>query len=384
MPEIVYLDHAATSWPKPREVTEAVMDALVHAGVNAGRGTHGMAVGSGRILVKARAELAKLFHVRNAQDIAFTYNTTMSLNMAIRGTLKPGDHVIATMAEHNSVRRPLEYLRRTIGVEIDYMVVNPEGMIDLKAMQNAFKANTKLVICNHSSNLLGSILPIGEIGELVRGRGAVFLVDAAQSAGVLPIDVETMNIDLLAFPGHKSLLGPQGTGGLYISPRLELEPLLLGGTGSQSESGEQPTVRPDRYEAGTVNTPGIAGLGAGVKLIRKTGTEAIYRHEWELTQRLMEGLAGISGIRLLGPGIGKPRSGIAAFTVEGMDSAAVAHALDRRHHIAVRSGLHCTPLAHQSVQTLHSGAVRASVGMNTGEEEIDLLVTAMKELCSST
>lgn len=213
MERLVYLDHAATSWPKPPAVAAAMMDALEHSGANAGRGNHSLAIGTGRVLVRARALLAQLFAVSNAQNIAFTHNTTMGLNMAIKGTLQPGDHVISTMTEHNSVRRPLEYLRRIMGVEVDYLQVDGEGQVDLLELQNSFRHNTRMVVCNHSSNLLGSILPLGIIGDMVKSHGAVFLVDAAQSAGSLDINVPEMNIDLLAFPGHKGLLGPQGTGG---------------------------------------------------------------------------------------------------------------------------------------------------------------------------
>lgn len=379
MDEYVYLDHAATSWPKPPEVVTAMMDTL-HSAANAGRGNHSLAMGTGRILVKARSSLAELFAVANAQDIAFTHNTTMSLNMAIRGVLRTGDHVISTMTEHNSVRRPLEYLRKTLGISIDYLQVNQEGQLDLQQLEQAFQTNTKMVICNHSSNLLGSILPIGDIGDIAKSHGALFLVDAAQSAGSLRIDVGSMNIDLLAFPGHKGLLGPQGTGGLYISPELDLEPLMYGGTGSQSKNTEQPSVRPDRYEAGTQNAVGIAGLLAGVQKVKSLGTSVIYKKEWHLAQMLMEGLSDIRGIRLLGPAYGVPRTGIVSFVIQGQDSALIAHRLDREYKIAVRAGMHCTPLAHEVVETLETGAVRASIGVETTEDEIKKMLVAMKEL----
>ncbi|AKG36879.1 aminotransferase class V-fold PLP-dependent enzyme [Paenibacillus durus] len=382
MKEFVYLDHAATSWPKPPEVAQAMMDALQHAGANAGRGNYSLAMGTGRVLVRARMALAELFGVTNAQDIAFTHNTTMSLNMAIQGTLRPGDHVISTMTEHNSVRRPLEYLRRTKGIEVDYLKVDSEGQLDLQELKKTFKSNTRMVICSHSSNLLGSILPIGEIGDIAKTHGAVFLVDAAQSAGSLDIDVGKMNIDLLAFPGHKGLLGPQGTGGLYISPELDLEPLMHGGTGSQSENSEQPNVRPDKYEAGTQNTVGIAGLLAGVQKVQSLGTENIHRHEWNLIQSLMEGMRDITGMRFLGPAEGAPRTGLLSFVIEGEESAQIAHRLDREYGIAVRAGMHCTPLAHKAAGTLQSGAVRVSVGVDTTEQDVGMMLHAMRELYS--
>ncbi|MGF7049294.1 cysteine desulfurase family protein [Paenibacillus sp. DS2015] len=380
MNSLIYLDHAATSWPKPPEVMTAMQQAMNEAAANPGRGSHSMAVKASRVLFETRVVLAKLFHVKNANDIIFTSNTTIALNMAIKGVLQPGDHVIATMIEHNSVRRPLEYLKRTHGITVDYVKVNANGEMDVAEMKLALNRPTRLVVCSHSSNLLGSIIPVAEIGRLAHERGALFLVDAAQSAGIIDIDVNKMNIDMLAFPGHKGLLGPQGTGGLYIAPHVDLEPLIHGGTGSQSEEKEQPTVRPDRYEAGTPNTPGIAGLHAGVDKVRKLTPAAIYAQEWALTQQAIDGLRDIPNLRLLGPKIGMPRSGIVSFVMNDVDSAEVAFRLDREYGIAVRAGMHCTPLAHYAVLTDKSGAVRASVGVDTTEHEVEALVKAMNAL----
>ncbi|MBY0202824.1 MULTISPECIES: aminotransferase class V-fold PLP-dependent enzyme [Paenibacillus] len=380
MENTIYLDHAATSWPKPPAVGEAMMNALQFAGANPGRGSHRMAVQASRVLFETRKGLATLFGIKNPNDIAFGSNTTEALNLAIQGVLQEGDHVIATMAEHNSVRRPLEFLRRQGKIEIDYVPVTAYGAIDLKQMERMFRKNTRLVVCTHSSNLLGSILPIGEISELCRRHHALLLVDAAQSVGIMPVDVGKLGIDMLAFPGHKGLLGPQGTGGLYIAPELDVQPLLHGGTGSQSEAVEQPKVRPDRYEAGTPNTVGIAGLGAGVKHVLAMTPASIYQHEWELTQHIMNGLSSIKGIQLLGPDIGQPRSGLVSFIIEGYDSAQLAFRLDRNYGIAVRSGFHCTPLAHESAGTTATGAVRASVGYNSSHEEVDELIRAITEL----
>ncbi|AJY74883.1 aminotransferase class V-fold PLP-dependent enzyme [Paenibacillus beijingensis] len=376
----IYLDHAATSWPKPPEVAEAVMKAMLHDAANPGRGSHAMAVRAGRILFDTRKQLAKLFKVRNPNDIAFAANTTAALNQAIKGLLKAGDHVIATAVEHNSVRRPLEFLKRELGVTVTYVEPDAEGEVSAAKVKEAMRANTALVTVTHSSNLLGSIIPVEEIGAITRSSGAKLLVDAAQSAGVLNIDVEAMRIDMLAFPGHKGLLGPQGTGGLYLHPDLELTPLLHGGTGSQSELPEQPTVRPDRYESGTPNTPGIAGLGAGVRFVLNETTEKIHTKEWELTSRLMEGLSSVRGLKLLGPKLGKPRTGIAAFVLDGVDASEIAFILDQHYSIAVRSGFHCTPLAHESAGTGNTGAVRASVGYSTTERDVDALIDAMKEI----
>ncbi|USB33258.1 aminotransferase class V-fold PLP-dependent enzyme [Paenibacillus sp. YPG26] len=377
---MIYLDHAATSWPKPAGVIKAVQEALSGSAANPGRGNHAMAIQAGRVLMRSRSRLATLLGVENPVDIAFTSNTTSALNLAIKGLLKPGDHVIATMVEHNSVRRPLEFLKRTQEVKVDYISASTEGTIDLSRMKSAFRENTRLVVCSHSSNLLGSIAPIEDIARLAHQHGAVLLVDAAQTAGAYPIHVGSMNIDMLAFPGHKALLGPQGTGGLYISPDIDLVPHLHGGTGSQSEELEQPKVRPDRYEAGTPNTAGIAGLGEGVREVLAEGVERIYAREWQLTQQLMQGLAEIPGISLLGPALGQPRTGIVTFNVRNQDAAEVAFRLDREYQIAVRAGFHCTPLGHETAGTTRTGAVRASVGYSTTAQEVDALIEAMQQL----
>ncbi|MDN8591469.1 aminotransferase class V-fold PLP-dependent enzyme [Paenibacillus sp. 11B] len=383
MEGVIYLDHAATSWPKPPAVGEAMMKALDVAGANPGRGSHRMAVQASRVLFGARKAISTLLGVRNANDIALGSNTTEALNLAIQGWLREGDHVIATMAEHNSVRRPLEYMRRSHNVEVDYVPVNAAGQIDLAQFARLFRSNTRLVVCTHSSNLLGSILPIGEIALMCQKHQVTLLVDAAQSAGILPVDVKQLGIDMLAFPGHKGLLGPQGTGGLYIAPELDVQPLLHGGTGSQSEAIEQPHVRPDRYEAGTPNTVGIAGLAAGVQHVLELTPEIIYKQEWDLTQHMMDGLSSVQGIRMLGPELGQPRTGLLSFTVEGYDSAQLAFQLDRNYGIAVRSGFHCTPLAHESAGTTASGAVRASVGYSTSINDVNALIEAIIELTAN-
>lgn len=375
----IYMDHAATSWPKPDEVIEAVTEAMKHDSANPGRGSHAMAVRASRILFNGRKQLAKLLNIKNPNDIAFTYNTTMALNMAIKGFVKQGDHVIASSVEHNSVRRPLHALEQT-GVQVTYIDADERGRFKLDQLQRSMQHNTSLVIVNHSSNLLGTIMPIAEISTIVHEHGAKLLVDGAQSVGIIPIDVEQLGIDMLAFPGHKGLLGPQGTGGLYIAPHIELEPLLQGGTGSQSEAPHQPLVRPDRYEAGTQNTAGIAGLAAGVQYVARVGVENIYQHEWELSQRLLGGLSEIEGIVCLGPALGEPRTGIVSFYVPHIDPSEMAFILDQHYHIAVRSGFHCTPTAHNAAGTSERGAVRASVGYSSTVEEVDRFIAAVKEI----
>ncbi|MWC29092.1 aminotransferase class V-fold PLP-dependent enzyme [Paenibacillus sp. MMS18-CY102] len=378
--KVIYLDHAATSWPKPEAVVKAVYDAMVNDTANPGRGSHAMAVRSSRHIFQARKQLAKLFRISNPNDIAFSLNTTTALNQAIKGFVQPGDHVISTAVEHNSVRRPLEYLKQAIGIRVTYIEADEKGFITPQQVEQAITHSTRLVIVNHSSNLLGTIAPIADIGEVCRRNGVKLLVDAAQSAGILPIDVEAMGIDMMAFPGHKGLLGPQGTGGLYIHPSLDLVPMLHGGTGSQSEAPEQPSVRPDRYEAGTPNTPGLAGLAAGVSHVLHETVQTIHTKEWRQTQMMMEGLLGIPGIQVLGPDVGQPRTGIVSFNLAGADASELSFILDQHYGIAVRAGYHCTPLAHAAAGTMETGAVRASVGCFTTDAEAMAIVDAMKEI----
>lgn len=377
---VKYFDHAASSWPKPPEVVEAMAKCVREYAANPGRGGHQMAVQASRTLFQTRVQLAKLFHVRNANDIAFAPNTTGALNLAIKGFVKPGMHVISTGIEHNSVRRPLEFLVRKIGVEVTYLKPNRKGYVNTDDLRKEIRSNTGLVVVNHSSNLLGTIQPVEEIGAICAEKGIKLLVDAAQTAGILPIDVEAMGIHMLAFPGHKGLLGPQGTGGLYIHPNVQLEPLMHGGTGSQSEAIDQPDVRPDRYESGTQNTPGIAGLGEGVKFVLRNGVEAIHAKEFELTQVLMEGLLGVEGVEVLGPDLGENKTGIVAFRLNGVDASEVAFILDQSFGIAVRSGYHCSPLAHETAGTAETGAIRASVGFYTTKEEVQDLIGAVSEI----
>lgn len=374
---VIYLDHAATSFPKPPEVSQALLYALEQASANPGRGSHRMAVQASRELFNCRKTLSKLLDVHNPVDIAFTANTTVALNMAIQGYLKAGDHVISTMTEHNSVRRPLEALRRNIGIEVTYIPVNAQGDINLAEVNQTFTPRTRLLVCNHSSNLLGSILPVAELSSIAHDHGAKILVDIAQSAGHIPVYLAKWQIDMAAFPGHKGLLGPQGTGGLYIAPDMDLYPWIYGGTGSQSEEIHQPTVRPDRYEAGTPNTPGIAGLQAGVRYVLERSIARIAEEEQKLSQMMMEMLLNIDSVHILGPELGKERTGIVSFIMEHKDSAEIAFRLDREFGIAVRAGMHCTPLAHMSAGTLKTGAVRASVGYQSTADDIDRLIEAI-------
>lgn len=377
---VIYLDHAASSWPKPPEVLKAMHDCMEQYAANPGRGSHELAVKASRVLFEGRKQLAKLFNIKNPNDIAYAPNTTFALNLAIKGFVKEGDHILCTAVEHNSVRRPLEYLKRTKNVQVTYVKTDEQGRLSLDDVRREIISKTSLIVSTHSSNLLGSIMPVEELGQLCRDHQIKLLVDAAQTAGTMEVDVQKLGIHMLAFPGHKGLLGPQGTGGLYIDPEIDLEPLLHGGTGSQSEAAEQPDVRPDRYEAGTQNTVGVAGLVEGVRYIHKQTVEQIHAREWKLTQKIMNGLMEIDGVTILGPQIGQNKTGIVAFTIAGADSSEVAFILDQSFHIAVRAGFHCTPLAHEMVGTLERGAVRASVGCFTTEEETDQLLYAVREI----
>jgi cysteine desulfurase family protein len=375
-----YFDHAASSWPKPADVADAMVKCLNEYAANPGRGSHQMAVKASRALFETRKSLAKLFGISNPNDICYTMNTTEALNLAIKGALKTGDHVITTSIEHNSVRRPLEYLRRTKNIEITYIQADKLGYVNPLDIRDAIRDKTKLVICSHSSNLLGTIVPVELIAELCNEKKIMLLVDAAQTAGTIPIDVQKMGISMLAFPGHKGLLGPQGTGGLYIHPEIDLEPILQCGTGSQSDAIEQPSIRPDRYEAGTQNTVGIVGLNEGVKTILQRTVEAIHVKEWELSQLLMEGLQEINGIQILGPRLGEDKTGIVSFIMKQVDASELSFILDQSFQIAVRAGFHCTPLGHQTAGTIETGAVRASIGFYTSEDEIEHFVHSIKEI----
>lgn len=378
--KVRYFDNAASSWPKPPAVIEAMNQCMVEYAANPGRGSHRMAVKASRALFETRKNIAKLFGIKNPNDIAFALNTTAALNLAIKGFVQTGDHVICTAVEHNSVRRPLEYLKSTKAIEITYLNSDSQGNIDIQQLKQSIRSNTKLMVVNHSSNLLGSILPIDLINDVISKHGIKLLVDAAQTAGTIPIDVNGMGIHMLAFPGHKGLLGPQGTGGLYIHPDIHLEPLLHGGTGSQSEEVDQPSIRPDRYEAGTQNTVGIAGLNEGVKFVLNETVEKIHNKERDLVQRLMEGLIELKKVQILGPSPGEDRTGIVSFNVNNADSSEVAFILDQSFQIAVRSGYHCTPLAHQTAGTLQTGAIRASVGYFTTVDEVDYFIQSVKEI----
>lgn len=380
---VIYLDNAASSWPKPPGVKEAMAEAIDDYAANPGRGGHALAMRASKTIFRTRMQVSRLFGIKNPNDLFFYLNATQALNQAIKGFLQPGDHVISSSIEHNSVRRPLEFLRRTKQVEVTYVEPREDGLFDAEDFKAAIRPETRLIALSHASNLTGLILPIAAIGEVAKEEEVVFLVDASQTAGILPIDVEQMNIDMLAFPGHKGLYGPQGTGGLYVRSDIELEPLIHGGTGSQSEAIEQPTTRPDRYESGTANTVGLAGLLAGVSFVLETGVDKIHEHELRLARQTIHAMQRIQGVELYGPSAEVDRVGVVAFNIDGVDASEVSYILDQQYGIATRAGYHCTPLGHQTAGTADRGAVRVSFGYFNTEEDVKSLITAVEEIAAA-
>ena len=376
---MIYFDNAATTFPKPEIVYEKTMEAMREYGANPGRGGHKMALKANRGIFETRNTIAKLFNIGNPMRVIFTASCTESLNLAIKGVLEEGDHVITTSIEHNSVLRPITHLEKS-GVENTIVDANSKGEVDPADIEAAIKENTKLIVTTHISNLIGSIVPIEEIGEIAKKHNILYLVDAAQSAGVYHIDVEKVGIDMLAFPGHKGLLGPQGTGGLYIKEGLELSEILQGGTGSASESLVQPEILPDRYEAGTHNGAGIIGLRTGVEYILDRGTEDIRAYEEKLTNHFLDGIKDIEELEIYGPLDTRKQAAVVALNFKGIDSSEIAFILDEKYDIAVRSGLHCAPLAHKTIGSLDQGAVRFSFGIFNTIEEVDKGIKALREI----
>lgn len=376
---MIYLDNAATSWPKPEGVANAVCDFLQKKGGNPGRSGHKMALEAGRIVLDCREALARFFGIDDPMRVIFTLNTTDALNMAIKGILRPGRHVVTSSMEHNSVARPLKKLE-SLGVETTYVTADREGYVSPDDIESAIRPNTALIILTLASNVTGTIEPFREVGGIAKSHGIPFLLDAAQGAGHIPIDVNRDNIDIMAFPGHKGLLGPQGTGGLYLREGIEIDTVKEGGTGSNSDSLLQPDIMPDRYESGTLNTPGIAGLKVGIDYINGVGIEAIRKHEIEMCGRIINGLKGIDRVKVYGPTEPERHAGVVAFNVGDMDSTEVSYILDSEFEIEVRSGLHCSGLAHKTIATFEQGAVRVSHGPFTTDEEIDTFIDAVGQI----
>lgn len=375
---MVYLDNAATSWPKPEGVYDAVSNAIRRSG-NPSRSNSEEARAAATDIIETRSALAQLFNIADPQRIVFALNATDAINLALQGMLKPGDHVITSQMEHNAVTRPLAYLEDA-GVAVTKVTTDPVRGADLDEIRKSIRPETKLVAMTHASNVTGTLNPIEEIGAICREAGVPFFVDASQSAGAIPIDVVKMNIDLLAFPGHKSLLGPTGTGALYVSETVTPHPIRSGGTGVFSEVRLQPEQLPYYYEAGTQNTVGISGLCASVQFIMERSVSSIYFEEQKMVTALIDGLTSIPGVTVYGP-LSSPRAAAVSFNIEGMDCADVAMILESYYDISVRSGLQCAPDTHRMLGTFDlGGTVRVSPGLFTTADEIDEFLWAVREI----
>jgi cysteine desulfurase / selenocysteine lyase len=377
---MIYLDNAATSYPKPESVYQA-LDRFARTDLaNPGRAGHKMALAAERILDDARHLLNQLFHGEGPERFIFTLNCTDALNMAFKGVLAEGDHVITTDLEHNSVSRPLRAMELAGKIALTRLAADRGGTIDPDAIRKAMTPKTRLIALTHGSNVLGTVQPIAEVGRIAREREVLFLVDAAQTAGVLPIDIQATNIDLLAFPGHKSLLGPTGTGSLYVGPAAIVGAWREGGTGGDSSSETQPRDYPYFLEGGTPNVLGVAGLVAGMKYVMDRGLAAIHQHEVELCERLWRRLDEIGGYEVFGHRDQTRRVGTLSFRSEALPAAEIGAILDQAFDIAVRPGLHCAPYVHRAIGTSPDGAVRASPGAFSTADDIDRLADALAEI----
>jgi len=376
---MIYLDHAATSWPKPPEVMQAMADFLARAGGNPGRSGHRLSIEAGRIVYDAREAVAELFNAPDPLRVIFTLNATHAINIALAGLLRPGDRVVTSGMEHNAVMRPLRGIE---GIDLAVISCRRDGALDLAEAARLITPGTRLVVLNHASNVCGTIQPVAEVAAIAHRAGALLLVDAAQTAGVLPIDVQRMGIDLLAFTGHKGLLGPPGTGGLILGAGVDagqIAPFMRGGTGSRSESEEQPEDLPDKFEAGTPNGVGIAGLGAGVRWVRARGMDAIRTHEVALAHTLIAGLAEIPGLKVHGPSDAELCTATVSFTAAGRRVSEIGWRLDEEHDVLCRVGLHCAPAAHRTLGTFPEGTVRLAPGVFTTLDDVQAAVRAVAE-----
>ncbi len=375
---MIYFDNAATTLKKPEGVEEAVIQALRRAG-NAGRGAHEPTLAASRILYQTRGKLARLFGISNPSRIAFTSNATEALNIAIQGIFKPGDHVITSVCEHNSVLRPL-YRMKEQGIEISFMDVDTKGRLRYDSLEELVRANTKAVVITHASNLTGNVTDMERIAAFTKEHGLLLITDASQSAGILPISVEETGIDVLCFTGHKGLLGPQGTGGIYVREGLDIDPLKVGGSGIHSFDKKHPAVMPTALEAGTLNVHGIAGLGASVDYILRTGTDKIFEKEMALSRRFVRGIQDLPDIHIYGDLESRLRTGIVSLNVGEEDSAKISDILWEDYEICVRAGAHCAPLMHKALGTVEQGAVRFSFSHDNTDEEVDIAIEAVREL----
>lgn len=375
---MIYLDNAATTFYKPEEVIEAVAYAMRHMG-NAGRGAHEISLDASRMIYNTRQELSDLFGLGNPSRVAFTANATESLNMVIQGLLEPGDHVITTMMEHNSVLRPL-YRMEKQGVELSIIKVDPKGKISYEDFEQEIRENTKAIICTHVSNLTGDMIDLKCVGDICRKHKLLLVLDASQSAGVIDIDMQKMGIDVLCFTGHKGLLGPQGTGGICVREGVEIRPLLEGGSGVQTYLKHHPTDMPTALEAGTLNGHGIAGLYAALEYIKKTGMQNIRERETHLMNRFYNGVKQVEGVTIYGNFQVKERAPIVTINIREYDSGHVADELAVTYEILTRAGAHCAPLMHKALGTVEQGAVRFSFSYHNTEEEIDKAIQAVGEI----
>jgi cysteine desulfurase/selenocysteine lyase len=381
-PPRIYLDNAATSWPKPEGVYQAVDDYQRRLGAPAGRGSYHEAAETERLVASCRKRFAQLIGAADPRRIVFTLNGTDSLNLALHGCLRPGDHVVTTVCEHNSVLRPLRFLAEQRGVNMTYVPCDGAGIVDPDAIRRAITSKTRLVAIIHASNVTGAIQPVEAVGKIATERGVLFLVDAAQSMGYIPVDVASLGCDLVAAPGHKGLMGPLGTGVLYLSERAagEVLPVRQGGTGTRSDEDIQPTSLPDRYESGNLNVPGIVGLEAGMKYLGELGMEKSQAQMQVLTDRLLAGMADVPGVTLYGPRSAAERVGVVSLNIEGNDPRELASLLDANWSIQTRAGIHCAPRMHEALGTAPAGTLRFSVGHFTTAEEIDAAISAIREI----
>lgn len=380
MEQLIYFDNAATSFPKPVPVYTFMDQFFRRAGVNPGRSGYDLCIEAGQLVEDTRRLLTRLFAGTDSNRMVFTHNSTDSLNLALFGTLAPGDHAITTFLEHNSVLRPLYHLERDLGVKVDYVSFDAKGFVDPDEIRRHFKPNTRVVAINHASNVIGTVQPLAEIGQLCRERGALLVVDASQTAGKIPIDVGAMHIDLLAITGHKSLFGPPGIGGLYVGDGVVVKQTRAGGTGVRSAVRHHLEEYPYRLEFGTPNLVGIAGLNAGVQWLLEHGPGAVHAHEMRLLTRLRDGLAALEGVTLYCQEDLAHHIAVLAFNVAGLEPQDVGMMLDVDHQIACRTGLHCAPLVHEQLGTAAHGAVRFSLGPFNTEEQVETAVGAVKEI----
>ena len=376
----IYLDNAATSYPKPNQVAKSIYDFMINNGTSSGRGSYKMAIKSDFLVYETRKLIGELFNFKNPKNVIFTSNVTESINLALRGILKKGDHVVTSSLEHNAVWRTLKTLEKEINIEITKVYADEYGYTNPAAVKNSIKENTKLIVFTHASNVLGTIQPIKEIGRIAKENNILFLVDTAQTAGVLNIDINENNIDLLAFTGHKSLFGPMGTGGLIVNTDYEINPLKAGGTGGDSKYEYQPEYYPNKLETGTLNVSGIVGLREGIKFINNETIDKIHKKEKILISYALKKLQEVKNIKIYGPQNEEDIIGVISFNIDNISAEEVVYNLDMKHNIMVRAGLHCSPNAHELIGTKDIGTVRVGIGYFNKFDDIDKLVFALNDI----